>query len=163
MADRSPHGPGDDIYEQAGWTKTYPLDSGVAAVKGVLMTMNADGHLVALAGSGAALSGRRGLFQPKADRAAETYTANADAPTVQCLIPPSMIIMKAPANVVAGDRVQVAVASGTADGDKVEIANAVETIDFLGRVHEIYTRNSDGTFKLKTADDDLIIVHTGVL
>lgn len=158
------HSPGDDIYEQYGLTQKFELASTQAAKKGELLTMNADGRLVSMTAASGAINNLQGIFQPKADVAAQTVASGGKFPTVECLMRGAFMLFKAPVNAVPGERVKISTpANATVDPDKVELSNAVPTIDVLGTIYEIYTKTTTGGKKLKTADDDLVVVQTGVI
>ena len=164
MPNTNPYEPGDDIYQQYDLTRTMRAASGVAITKGNLYTLNADGRLIALtASSGAIASTTKGLFQAKTSVDAVTYTDADNAPEVQCLINGEFIVMKAPANIVEGDRVAVGVGTGTTiTPDKVEVATSSSYLDYLGTVFQILTVDTDENKKLKTAVDDLIVIQRGL-
>lgn len=164
MANENPKKPGDDVFPQYSITRTLRAASAVEITKGNLYTLNSDGRLIALtASSGAIASTTKGLFQAKTSVAAVTYTDADKAPEVQCLVNGSWILMKAPANIVEGDRVAVAVGTGTSiTPDKVEVATSSSFLDYLGTVHSIYTVDDNTTPKIKTAADDLVIIQRGL-
>lgn len=164
MPNVNPYEPGDDIFQQYDLTRSLRVASAVEITKGELYTLNNDGRLIAVtAASGAIATTTKGLFQAKDSVPAKTYTDADDAPTVQCLVNGAWIILKAPANIVEGDRVSVAVGTGTTiDPDKVEKAASSSYLDYLGVVFQILTVDASENPKIKTADDDLIVVQRGL-
>ena len=164
MPNVNPYKPGDDIFEQYSLTRTQKVATGVAITKGHLYTKNATGFLIAITASSAAIvAATKGMFQAKVGVAAKTYTNAVDAPKVQCLIKGSWMILKAPANVIEGDKVNISIGTGTTVvPDKVEVSNVVPGIDFIGVVHQLLTLDSDEEPKLVTENDDLVVVQSGV-
>lgn len=162
MPDANPYVPGDDIYEQYDLTRTFRIKSGVAITKGHIYVMDGNGYLVVPAADSGNVTVVKGYFQAKDSVAAVTYTAAADAPTVQCLCPGSFMVLYAPANAVEGDAVQIAGAAAVADQDKVAVSTAMD-IYRIGRIFRILQVDSDENRKYKTADDDVIVVRTGVV
>ena len=163
----TPQEPGDEIYQQYAVIRTLPLKTGVNAVKGEFMAIDGNGYLDDLAASGSAVTSATSLAQPMDNVAAVTYSAGTSPPTVQCLVAPSWVIVYAPANIVVGNRVAIVAASGTADPDKVANVAGIDSgipDGYLGRVHEIlgYDATSEDQ-KLKTADNDKIVVQLGIV
>jgi len=152
---------GDTIYEQFTHIRRGQMKNGVACTKGEILTKDSNGYLVKITASSGVAQLANGAFQ--AMESASAGSTQAASPTVQCMVSPSFIIMKAPANLVEGARVEVAAATSTPDPDKVKAAaNAAPTAGFLGTVLEILSKDTNENVKLKTEDDDLIVVKMGV-
>ena len=167
MPNVNPYEPGDDIFEQYGLTKTHKVKTGVEIIKGEVYTKDNNGYLIVPVVASNIAGLLHGIFQAKDSVPAKTFTGAENAPTVQCLVKGSWIILKAPANIVEGARVKIATtAATTGDFDKVEgqsSSSANFPLDTLGTVYQILTVDADENPKLKTAADDLVVVQTGVI
>ena len=138
---------GDMQYSQYAVIDTIPIKSGVSISKGSCYTIDADGELIALTGASGALSNLNGIFQ------AMTTPKSTDT-RVQCLQKRSRILLKAPADVTKGDSVSIAVTTNVVTADKVQIA----TTNIIGTVFEITAITDARIPKVKTADNDLVLV-----
>lgn len=159
MPNSNPYKPGDDVYPKYNVTTTEKIKSGVSITKGEVYTLDSNGYLVALtAASGTAnINNLNGVFQAKDTVAAPSSGDSDGKRSVQVLRKRSRIAMYAPANVTRGDTVAVAAASGTPDPDKVLIQASSNPA--IGEVFDILTVDSDANKKLKTADNDVILVE----
>jgi len=148
MPDFTPLVPGDDPYPQYNVTTTQQISNALQITKGRIYTKDAAGRLIITA---ATLS--QGMFQAKATPTAVAVSANQDA--VQVLSPRSRIIMDdAVGGLVVGEDVLiVANTSNVVTGAKTSAL-------YLGKVFEIYTRNTDNTEKIITVATDQVIVET---
>jgi hypothetical protein len=162
---------GDDIYEQYLVVRTMEIKSAQAVVKGNLMTSDADGRLTPFTAAVNLITNVKGIFQVKADVAAQTYhaTTNPTRPTVQVAVAPSWILIEAAADVTAGDRVTLVTPTATTvTTDRVEVSADQSTdgtnfVSYIGRVYEVFTRDTSGNPKIKTAAGDLVVVMLGEL
>jgi len=147
MADLNPMVPGDVPYPQYSVTTTEEIFAGVTIVKGVIYTKNATGELIVATGDF-----NDGLFQAKA--APEIVPAVA-GDTVQVLGPRTrMIFTTTEAGLIVGEDV-IAVANTTG------VIGGLESSDlYLGKIFEIYTRNTDSTRKKITDVGDRVVVET---
>jgi len=149
MADLNPMNPGDVPYPQYSVVVTQEIDAGVTILKGVIFTKNAAGELVVSTGN---LT--KGIYQSTA-----TPTINVPAVAgdeVQVLGPRTRMLLKDSAGgLVAGDNV-----NNTTNTDEVVVATVTTGINYVGRVFEIYTRNTDSSKKKLAAAGDLVVVET---
>lgn len=141
---------GDVPYPQYSVTTTQEIDAGVTILKGVIYTKNAAGELVV---SGGDLT--RGIYQAR-----ETPFVNVPAlagDEVQVLGPRTrMLLVSFVSGLVEGDNV-----INTTNTDQVLIATDTLGINYVGRVFEIYTKDSvTGSKKKVAAAGDLVIVET---
>lgn len=149
MADLNPMVTGDVPYPQYSVVTTQNIDATVTIIKGRIYTKNTDGELVLVTTTLA-----KGIFQATA-----TPTENVPAlagDEVQCLGPRTRLLMEVNgAGAVAGDLVE-----NDANSDQVTVTSVDTGLLFLGRVFEIYTRNTDSSKKLVAADEDLLVIET---
>ncbi len=149
MADLNPMVPGDVPYPQYSVVTTQNIDAGVTITKGIIYTKNTDGELVV---SGGDLT--KGIFQATA-----TPTINVPAlvgDEVQTLGPRTRILMEDSAGgLVAGDNV-----INTTNTNEVTVIGVTTGVNYIGRVFEIYTRNTDSSKKIVAAAGDLVVVET---
>ena len=172
MVNINPKKAGDLVYPQYAVIRTFELASAQSATKGHIMTTDADGRLTPITAVGGRITNAKGLFQIIADRGAQTYhaTNNPIRPTVQAAITTSWVLLKAAADVTAGDRVTLVTPTDTTvtpdtvvtSGDSLVIG--VSFTAFVGRVYRIYTVDETETpKKTKTVADDLVVVMLGEL
>lgn len=150
MANLNPLVPGDVPYPQYSVTVTQEIDAGVTILKGVIYTKNLDGELVVSTGD---LT--RGIYQAR-----EAPFVNVPAlvgDEVQVLGPRTRILMVDSAGgLVEGDNV-----NNTTNTDEVVITGVTTAVNYIGRVFEIYTKDSTTGNKKKVAGaGDLVIVET---
>jgi len=150
MANLNPLVPGDVPYPQYSVTTTEEISVGLAIVKGEVYTKNATGELIQNIGTL-----ETGIFQAR-----ETPFVNVPAlagDTVQVLGPRTrMLLIDIDGGLVVGNLVNAI--PGTAD-----VLLTLDTLadEFIGRVFEIYTKNSvTGSKKKVAAAGDLVIVET---
>ena len=158
MANLNPLLTGDVPFPQYSVTTTQEIDAGVTITKGVIYTKNTDGELIVNPGTPVFLA--KGIYQAR-----ETPFVNVPAlagDEVQVLGPRSRILMVDSAGgLVEGDNVD-----NTENTDEVVISSALldeSTIanNYIGRVFEIYTKDSvTGSKKKVAAMGDLVIVET---
>ena len=148
MADLTPLVPGDDPYPQYNVTTTQQISNALQITKGRVYTKDAAGRLIITAST---LD--QGIFQAKATPTAVAVSANEDA--VQVLGPRSRIIMDDTVGglVVGEDVIIVANTSQVVTGAKTSNL-------YIGKVFEIYTRNTDSSRKIITVANDQVIVET---
>lgn len=148
MADLNPMVAGDVPYPQYSVTTTEPISDTLVILKGVVYTKDAAGRLIVVA---ATLD--NGIFQAKATPEAAAVVANDDK--VQVLTPRTrMIFNDTVGSLVPGEDV-IVVANTT------NIVTGAKTSDlYIGKVFEIYTRNTDSTKKIVSEVGDRIIVET---
>lgn len=148
MPDFTPLVPGDDPYPQYNVTTTQQISDALQITKGRIYIKDAAGRLIV---SATTLS--QGMFQAKATPSAVAVAANQDA--VQVLGPRSRIIMDdIVGGLVVGEDVIL-----TANTSQV-VAGAKTSALYMGKVFEIYTRNTDNTEKIITVANDQVIVET---
>lgn len=95
-------------------------------------------------------------------QAIETTVIGDGNEFVQVVTPPGRIILLAPAGLKKNDRVDLAALDAdNADQDKV--VEATEETAYLGRIFEIETKNTDGSVKLVTEEDDKVVIDLGVI
>lgn len=149
MADLNPMVSGDVPYPQYSVVTTQNIDAGVTILKGVIYTKNTDGELVVSTGD---LT--KGIYQATA-----TPTTNVPAlvgDEVQCLGPRTRILMADSAGgLVAGDNV-----INTTNTNEVTVIGVTTGVNYIGRVFEIYTRNTDSSKKIVAAAADLVVIET---
>ena len=148
MPDFTPLVPGDDPYPQYNVTTTQQISDALQITKGVVYTKDAAGRLIVVASTI-----DQGMFQAKATPTAVAVAADQDA--VQVLGPRSRIIMDDTVGglVVGEDVILVVNTSQVVTGAKTSIL-------YMGKVFEIYTRNTDNTEKIITVANDQVIVET---
>lgn len=148
MADLNPMEPGDVPYPQYSVTTTQQIDNALQITKGRVYTKDGDGRLIAVTTT---LS--QGIFQAKATPTAVAVEANEDS--VQVLSPRTrMIFDDQVGGLVAGEDVLV-----VADTANI-ISGLKSSILYIGKVFEIYTRNTDSTKKIISVIGDKIVVET---
>jgi len=148
MADLNPMVPGDVPYPQYSVTTTEPISDALVILKGVVYTKDTAGRLIVVAATLA-----KGIFQAKATPLLAAVVANDDR--VQCLGPRTrMIFDDAVGGLVPGEDVLVV-------ADSTNIVTGLETsVLYIGKVFEIYTRNTDSTKKIVSVAGDRIVVET---
>ncbi len=148
MPDLNPMVAGDVPYPQYSVTVTEQISDTLVILKGVVYTKDAAGRLIVVA---ATLD--NGIFQAKAEPLAAAVVANEDA--VQCLTPRTrMIFDDAVGGLVAGEDVIV-----VADTTNV-VTGAKTSALYIGKIFEIYTRNTDSSKKIVSVSGDKVIVET---
>ncbi len=148
MADLNPMVPGDVPYPQYSVTVTEQISDALQITKGIVYTKDAAGRLIVVT---ATLD--NGIFQAKATPLLPAVVANEDA--VQCLAPRTrMIFTDAVGSLVVGE-------------DVIIVANTINVVTgaksdalYIGKVFEIYTRNTDSSKKIVTEVGDRVIVET---
>lgn len=156
MPNRAPLGIGDVAYDQHSTTKTNVVKNAVAITKGYVYTPDGEGRLIVPVSTTSVADLTKGVFQARESMAAPSAE---DTDSVQCLVPKSRIILKADANLVPGQEVELKSATSTTTQDKCMAAASPRTKGFLGRIFEIYTKGTDDAIKQKTADNDLVIIE----
>lgn len=129
----------------------------VAITKGLIYTSDANGRLIvpiAVAGIAQLLNG---IFQARAS------TTPGDGFTkVQVVTAPTRILLKANPFIQVNAKVDMLASGTTVTQDKVrDGANSFQA-GYVGRVFEIETKNPDGSKKLVTDTDDLVVIDLGV-
>lgn len=148
MADLNPMVPGDVPYPQYSVTTTEQIDNGLQITKGRVYTKDGDGRLIVVSTT---LS--QGIFQAKATPTAVAVEANQDS--VQVLSPRTrMIFTDAVGGLVAGEDVLV-----VANTTNV-ISGLKSSILYIGKIFEIYTRNTDSSRKIVSVATDRVVVET---
>ena len=152
MADLNPMVPGDVPYPQYSVTQTLELAGGDIFVKGALYSPNGNGRLV----DGDPSNFDDGLYQSAAD--ADNSLASDGENSLQVLSPRTrMLFIADDADLVVGS--DVIFTTNETDGAHIDIG-AKTSILYVGKVFEIYTRNSDSTRKYVSATGDRVIVET---
>lgn len=143
----NPMVPGDVPYPQYSVTTTEEIDAGVTILKGVIYTKNAAGELIV---AGADLS--NGIFQA----AATPEVAPAvEGDEVQVLGPRTrMLFEDNVGSLVTGEDV-------ITDPNTIRVVTGAKTAtNYIGKVFEIYTRNTDATKKKVSVSGDFVVVET---
>ena len=139
---------GDVPYPQYSVTTTENISNTLVILKGVVYTKDAAGRLIVVT-----TTFDNGLYQAKATPVAAAIVANDDK--VQALGPRTrMIFDDTVGGLVPGEDV-IAVANTTN-----VITGAKTSALYLGKVFEIYTRNTDSTKKIVSAANDKVVVET---
>jgi len=148
MADLNPMVPGDVPYPQYSVTTTEPISDTLQITKGRVYTKDAAGRLIVVSTTLA-----KGIYQAAATPEAPAVALNNDE--VQALGPRTrMIFIDSAGGLVPGEDVLV-----TADTD--EVVTGLETNPlYIGKVFEIYTRNTDSSKKIIGAAGDRVVVET---
>lgn len=148
MADLNPMVPGDVPYPQYSVTTTEPISDTLQITKGIVYTKDAAGRLIVVAGT---LD--NGIFQAKATPLLPAVVADNDS--VQCLGPRTrMIFTDAVGSLVPGEDVLVV-------ANTPNIVTGVKSSGlYIGKVFEIYTRNTDSSKKIVSESGDRVIVET---
>lgn len=146
MADLNPMVPGDVPYPQYSVVTPIGLEVGNTFVKGELYTVNTDGLLHT---AGADFTS--GLLQAMAD----VPVAAVAGDELQVLGPRTrMILTTTEVGLHVGDDVDGALGS-------TNVITAVPASgDFIGKIFEIYTKNTDATKKLVTESGDRVVIET---
>jgi len=150
MPNLNPLVTGDIPFPQYSVTVTQEILAGVTIIKGRIYTKNATGELVVSTGN---LT--KGIYQ-----AATTPTINVPAiagDEVQVLAPRTrMLFVDTVGGLVEGDNVD-----NSTDTDAVVVVAITTGVAYVGRVFEIYTKDSTtGNKKKVAAAGDLVIVET---
>ena len=156
----NPKEPGEVFYPQYTVVKTMPIKGQTRIQKGYLYTADGDGYLVAPGNDGFL----NGIFQAQRDVPASAAGTADGADRVDCLCIRSRIGIKGTANLVASMRVRYDAATGKVAVFAIAGASPTkeETLGIVGSIYEIYTKTSLRAEKLKTADNDVVVVDLGV-
>lgn len=155
MPIESPLKIGDEPYPQYSVTTSEYIKQSVAITKGYIYTKDSNGRLIVPVSTTSVADLTKGIYQAKSDASAPSAE---DTDRVQCLNSRSRILIKADANLVVGQDVDLKSASTTTTQDKVMAGVHPHTKGHLGKIFEIYTKGTDGAIKQKTADNDLVVV-----
>ena len=148
MADLNPMVSGDVPYPQYSVTVSPQISDTLQITKGRVYTKDAAGRLIVVT-----TTLDQGIFQAKATPLVAAVAANEDK--VQCLTPKTrMIFDDTVGGLVAGEDVIV-----VADTSNV-VTGAKTSALYIGKVFEIYTRNTDSTEKIVSVSGDKVIVET---
>jgi len=148
MANLNPMVAGDVPYPQYSVTTTEPISDTLVILKGVVYTKDAAGRLIVVT-----TTLEKGIFQAKATPLLPAVVANDDK--VQVLGPRTrMIFNDTVGGLVAGEDV-IVVANTTNI-----ISGLKSSILYIGKVFEIYTRNTDSSKKIFSESGDQVIVET---
>lgn len=148
MPDLNPMVAGDVPYPQYSVTTTEPISDTLVILKGVVYTKDAAGRLIVVT---ATLD--NGIYQAKATPLLPAVVADEDE--VQVLGPRTrMIFDDAVGSLVPGEDVIV-----TANTTNI-VTGAKSDALYIGKVFEIYTRNTDSTKKIVSVVGDRIVVET---
>lgn len=157
MSSLTQKGIGDLVYPQYARVDRHIIKNALAITKGHIYTKDAEGRLIVPVSNTSVADLTKGIFQ-----AAESASAPSaeDTDTVQCYGPGSRILIKADANLVAGQAVDLKSSSSTTTADKVMAGVSPDGKGHVGRIVEIRAFQADGiTPKQKTADNDLVVVE----
>ena len=145
--------PGDVQYANYAVIDTIPIKAAVNIEKGNCYTIDGEGFLLALTGASGALTNLNGIFQAMAKTNSISGEVSGSR-RVQCLQKRSRVVLKAPANITKGDTVSIDVSGTTVTANKVQAA----TTHIIGTVFEIIAITTSRIPKVKTENDDLILV-----
>ena len=150
MPNLNPLETGDVPYPQYSVTITQEIDAGVTILKGVIYTKDINGVL-----SNSIGDLTKGIYQARV-----TPTINVPAlagDKVQVLGPRTrMLLVDSVGGLVEGDNVDNSI-----NTDEVVIAGVTTGSMYVGRVFEVYTKDSiTGSKKKVAAAGDLVIVET---
>jgi hypothetical protein len=154
----SPLGIGDKPYPQDLKVKQKYITLGLAISKGLIYTSDVNGRLIVPISTTGVADLSLGIFQ--AADVAPAPVAN-DTDTVQTFTNKSRIILKAPAGLVEGQDVELSSSGSVTTQDTCMAAVFPRTKGFLGRIFEIYTKNTNGSIKEITALNDLVVIEVG--
>lgn len=159
MPNINPLKQGDVPYPNHSNVISKYIKNALALAKGYIYTSDSSGRLILPLSSTSIADLSSGIFQ-----AMDTYPAPTaeDTDTGQVLTDPSWIIMQDPTGgLVVGSEVELYSSSSTTTANQVMIAVQPHTKGYIGKIHEIYTKNTDGSRKEITAANDLVVVRTG--
>lgn len=145
-------GDGNAVYD------VVVLSSVVPVFLGRIYTTDGSGRLIVPTAATSEADLTNGVLQARAT------TVTGDGFTqVQVATAPSRILLKVPAGIKINDKVDLATPTATTvDQEKVKKGGNAFSSGYLGRVFEIDTKNTDGSKKLVTVDNDLVIIDLGV-
>lgn len=147
---------GDLVYPQYAEVSSHFIKNALAITKGNIYTKDANGRLIVPVSTSGVADLTKGIYQAAASASAPSAE---DTDRVQCYEPGSYILIKADANLVEGQEVELKSSGVTTTADKVMAAVSPHTKGFIGTIKEIYALKADGiTRKQVTADNDLVIV-----
>lgn len=131
---------------------------GLAVTKGLIYTSDVNGRIIVPISTLGVADLTLGAFQ-----AMDTYPAPTtnDTDTGQFLVPASRVLIKSPAGLVVGQEVELSSSGSVTTQDTCMIAVQPKTKGYLGRIVEIYTKNTNGTIKEITAANDLVVIVLG--
>lgn len=148
MPNLNPMVAGDVPFDQYSVTITEPISDTLQIIKGRVYTKDAAGRLIVVT-----TTLDQGIFQAKATPLLPAVVANDDK--VQVLSPRTrMIFDDAVGGLVTGEDV-IVVANTTNI-----VTGAKTSALYIGKVFEIYTRNTDSTRKIVSVSGDKIVVET---
>lgn len=149
MTDLNPMVPGDVPYPQYSVVTTMPV-SAIDIVKGVVYRVNSSGQLEDVSNDSVDLA--TGIFQAMADI---TIAGTAGENEVQVLGPRTrMIFIDSAGGLTPGQDVKL-----VANTDIV-IVGTKDNNFYIGKIFEIYTRNTDSSKKFVSAAGDRVVVET---
>lgn len=148
MPNLNPLETGDVPYPQYSVTTTQTIDDGEVITKGIIYTKDSLGDLIEVIGTLA-----KGIYQSRVTPTVNIPALEGD--TVQVLGPRSRILMVDSAGgLVEGEDV-----NNTPNTDEV-VTGAKASDLYLGKVFEVYTKDTQGTKKKVAAAGDLVIIET---
>jgi len=94
---------------------------------------------------------------------ARTSTSPGDGFTkVQVVVPPSRIILRAEPGLALNEKVRIDIIdTNNVNQEKVRLSSSTFSIGFIGRIFEVETKNPDGSKKVFTEDNDLVVIDLG--
>jgi len=136
---------------------TSTISSVVPVFLGRIYTTSA-GRLIIPTAAGSVADLTDGVLQVRA-----TTVIGDGFTQVQVVTPPTRILLKAPAGIKLNDKVDLDTpTASTVDQEKVKKGGNTFSSGYIGRVFEIDTKNTDGSKKLVTVDNDLVVIDMGV-
>ncbi len=143
----------------SGATYVVTTISGIVpASLGSIYTTDSKGRMLKPTAASSDADLTKGILQALAT------TVNGDGFTkVQVAVAPSRILLKATSGLKLNDKVALNTPTATTvEQDTVKIGNDVYKKGHIGRIFEIDTKNTDGSVKLVTETDDLVVIDLGV-
>lgn len=159
MPTETPHVIGDETQPELNNTDRNIIKNALAITKGHIYTNDAEGRMIVPISTTGVADLTKGKMQAKADAPAPSAE---DTDEVQVLRPFSRILLKADANLVKGQDVDLKSSGSTTTADKVMAGVSPHGKGHLGKIWRIYTPGTDGVEKQKTADNDLVEVDMEV-
>jgi hypothetical protein len=159
MPNQNPLVIGDIPFPQYSVTTSEIITQGLAIIKGNIYTKDVNGRLIVPISTSGVADLSLGVFQAR-DVAPAPVTQDTD--TIQCLKTRSRILLKSGVVLVLGQEVELSSAGSVTAADTAMAAVEPHTKGFLGTVYKVYTVNTDGSSKQKSAIGDLVIIDLGV-
>jgi len=175
--------PGISYWPEHLWSTSESLKQDLEVTQGYIYTKDANGYIIAPTAAGGVAQCQRGVFQctrswtnsifPRGRKAASSDGADGDRRDMFYGLT-SFIVMKAKANIVPGQLVDVDATATTPDNSAVKpnttripnagtVGTCLDILKLTKDSQDSGVTYDDRTRPLKTADDDNILVRMGVL